>query len=86
MRKLIGIVINAGVLIAAIQCCDGHTNDSNSTNSTYIKCIDTFKLWNDYPAVQLYTIKGHEYIIVRAGTTDGGVHIIHAESCTCKQK
>ena len=86
MRKLIGIVISAGVLIAAIQRCDGHINDNNSTNSTHIKCIDTFKIWNGFPVVELYMIKGHEYIITRAGTTDGGVHIIHAESCPCKQK
>ena len=54
--------------------------------STYITVIDTLRAWNGQPIVQLCKIRGHEYIVVRAGTPDGGVHIIHAESCPCKTK
>lgn len=85
MRNIIKSIVSLSiVLLVAIQCY-GKCNKDIS-DSQYIKCIDTSQLWNSLPVVQLYTIKGHEYIVVRAGTSDGGVHIIHAESCSCKQK
>ena len=34
--------------------------------------------------VEIITIKGHEYIIAATNTYDGGVSIIHSESCHCK--
>lgn len=34
--------------------------------------------------VEIVTIKGHEYIIVTTNAYDGGVNIIHSESCHCK--
>lgn len=54
-----------------------------ASSSTCITVIDTLRAWNGQPVVQLYKIKGHEYIIV---TSDGGIRIIHAESCPCKTK
>ena len=34
--------------------------------------------------VEIITIKGHEYIIVTTNIYDGGVSIVHSESCYCK--
>lgn len=66
--------------------CNNSYNNAGVRNSTYITVIDTLKAWNGQTIVQLCKIKGHEYIIARAGLNNGGVHIIHAESCSCKQK
>lgn len=66
--------------------CNNSYNNAGVRNSTYITVIDTLKAWNGQTIVQLCEIKGHEYIIARAGLNNGGVHIIHAESCSCKQK
>lgn len=66
--------------------CNNSYNNAGVRNSTYITVIDTLKAWNDQAIVQLCKISGHEYIIARAGLNDGGVHIIHAESCPCKAK
>ncbi len=66
--------------------CNNSYNNAGVRNSTYITVIDTLKAWNGQPIVQLCEINGHEYIIARGGTCDGGVHIIHAESCPCKTK
>lgn len=85
MRNIIKSIMSLSiVLLAAIQCYGKCKKDISG--SQYIKRIDESQLWNGLTAVQLYMIKNHEYIVVRAGTSDGGVHIIHAESCPCKQK
>lgn len=66
--------------------CNNSYNNAGVSNSNYITVIDTLRAWNDQPIVQLCEIRGHEYIIARAGMNNGGVHIIHAESCICKTK
>lgn len=66
--------------------CNNSYNNAGVRNSTYITVIDTLKAWNGQTIVQLCEISGHEYIIARAGLNNGGVHIIHAESCPCKTK
>ena len=63
----------------------GFGND-RCNNSNYITVIDTLRSRNGQTIVQLCEISGHEYIIARAGLNNGGVHIIHAESCPCKTK
>lgn len=67
------------------RCSNIHSEETGiDEGSTYITVIDTLRAWNGQPIVQLCKIKGHEYVIARAGISSGGVHIIHAESCPCK--
>lgn len=66
--------------------CNNSYNNAGVRNSKCIAVIDTLKAWNGQAIIQLCEINGHEYIIARAGLNDGGVHIIHAESCPCKTK
>ena len=90
MKSIITICTIAATSAFAFEFGNGRCNNSYNNagvrNSTYITVIDTLKAWNGQPIVQLCEINGHEYIIARAGTCDGGVHIIHAESCPCKTK
>lgn len=85
------LILCASVIIGAIipifgfvfgnnKCNDSCNNASTIGSKKYITIIDTMSV------VQLYKIKGHEYIVVEAGAASGGTHIIHAESCPCKTK
>lgn len=90
------LILCASVILTAIvpvfgfgfgnNRCNNSCNNADNSNSTCITVIDTLRAWNGQPIGQLCKIKDHEYIVVRAGTADGGVHIIHAESCPCKTK
>jgi len=68
------------------RCNDSCNNAGTIGSKKYITIIDTMSTWDGKSVVQLYKIKGHEYIVVEAGAASGGTHIIHAESCPCKQK
>ena len=99
MKLNMKLILCASVIIAAIippaiafgfgfgnNRCNNSCNNAGISNSNYITVIDTSKLWSGQSIVRLYAIKGHEYIVVEAGAASGGTHIIHAESCPCKQK
>lgn len=88
MKSLLcaSVIIASATSTFAFGFGNGRCKNAGISNSTYITVIDTLKAWNGQPIVQLCEIRDHEYIIVRAGTCDGGVHIIHAESCPCKTK
>lgn len=88
MKSIITLICTIALCTVTWGCPKCNNTPTNNTNKTkHIERVDAMCLWNGrIKVVELYIIRGHEYIIVRAGTTDGGVHIIHAESCPCKIK
>lgn len=83
---LICIIAATSTSTFAFEFENGRCNNSGVSNSNYITVIDTLRSRSGQTMVQLCEISGHEYIIARAGLNNGGVHIIHAESCPCKTK
>lgn len=87
MKSIITLICTIVLCTATWGCPKCNNNSADSTSKLkHIKRVDVMCLWNGLNAVELYTIRDHEYIVVRAGTPDGGIHIIHAESCPCKTK
>ena len=87
MKSIITLICTVALCTVAWDCPKYNNTPANNTSKLkHIKRVDVMRLWNGLDAVELYTIRDHEYIVVRAGTTDGGIHIIHAESCPCKNK
>ena len=76
MKKLLlGLILCAG-----LTSCGGNDNAVESENDNVIE-----KTISGYTRV--VEIEGHKYIVARTwGMTDGGICIIHAESCDCKNK
>ena len=87
MKSIITLICTVVLCTVAWGCPKCNNTPANSISKLkHIKRVDSMCSWTGLNIVELYTIRDHEYIVVRAGTADAGIHIIHAESCPCKTK
>lgn len=71
MKKLIFILIMT--LCLSFTSCNNNENRRNSEIKNLLYMVDKVKVDN------------HDYLIARTTSTDGGVSIIHSESCPCNK-
>lgn len=75
MKKFLLITIFG--LVLSSMCISCNKCESNNDNVR----IEKSKLWDD---TRILRIEGHKYIRTSTIDVKGGVCIIHAESCECK--
>lgn len=80
MKKLISGALGFALLLAG--GCDeseyASRDDRVDAKSKWIDC-------GHETDVRLIDVEGHRYLLAKAGWSRGGISVVHAESCPCRE-
>lgn len=84
MKSIITLICIAVLCTVAWSYPRYDNPDDTISKLKHIKRVDVLSPRSGNCIIEIFTIREHEYIVVESSGLNGGVQIIHAESCPCK--